>query len=91
MRLDWEGEGLTFTYQWLRDGQPVPGKPGTRPELKLKKPDVGRTLTVVVTATDASGESVSQTSDGVVVEPKQKGGPKKPPGPKKPKGADEVI
>ncbi|RZT58328.1 peptidase inhibitor I9 [Microcella alkaliphila] len=88
---EWEGEKLTFTYQWLRDGKPVPGKPGTRPELKLKKPDVGRTLTVVVTATDAAGESVSQTSDGVVVEPKQKGGPKKPPGPKKPKGADEVI
>lgn len=78
---EWEGDGLTFTYQWYRDGELVRGKPGTQPELKLNKPMVGETLTVVVTATDGSGATASQTSEGVVVEGKPKGGPKKPKGP----------
>lgn len=85
---EWEGEGLTFTYQWFRDGTAIDGKPGTRPELKLKKQDVGSTITVVVTATDASGNTASETSDGVVVEPKKMGGPKPP---KKPKSGDVIV
>jgi beta-xylosidase len=44
----WDQAGLTFTYQWLRDGIPVDG--ATRPRLLLGAADVGHRMSVRVTA-----------------------------------------
>ena len=56
----WNTKGLTFGYQWLRDGNPVAGaQAGT---LKLGAADVGHQLSVRVTATKAGkapGSAVS--------------------------------
>ncbi len=51
----WSTPGLTYTYQWLRAGNPVPGATDRsyRPDLA----DLGRRLSVQVTATDSSGAS----------------------------------
>ncbi|HWR85896.1 MAG TPA: S8 family serine peptidase [Rhodoglobus sp.] len=62
---EWEGEGLTFAFQWQRDGIDIPG--ATRAEYKVKRADQGATLTVVVTATSAEGLSGTATSEGVAV------------------------
>jgi beta-xylosidase len=44
----WDQAGLTFTYQWLRDGIPVDG--ATRARLLLGAADVGHRMSVRVTA-----------------------------------------
>ena len=44
----WDQTGLTFTYQWLRDGTPVDG--ATRARLLLGAADVGHRMSVRVTA-----------------------------------------
>ena len=44
----WDKRGLTFSYQWLRDGEPVGG--ATRQTLRLTSADVGHRLSVRVTA-----------------------------------------
>lgn len=49
----WTPEGLEFSYQWLADGEPIEGKTG-----KALRPGVdqlGTRISLVVTATDASG------------------------------------
>lgn len=66
----WEGDGLTFAYRWLRDGGPIKG--ATSSSLRLKAGDAGATVAVVVTATTAAGGSTSATSEGVVVQPKSR-------------------
>ena len=45
----WDQKGLTFAYQWLRDGAPVPGATGQR--FLLTNADVGHRMSVQVTAT----------------------------------------
>jgi subtilisin family serine protease len=62
---DWEGEGLTFAFQWQRDGVDIPG--ATKAGYRVKRADQGTTLTVVVTATTADGLSGTATSEGVTV------------------------
>jgi GH43 family beta-xylosidase len=49
----WDTDGLTFGYQWLRDGVPVPGATSAR--LVLGGDDVGHRIAVQVTATRAGG------------------------------------
>lgn len=51
----WSAPDLTYTYQWLRAGRPVAGatERAYRPDLA----DLGRRLSVRVTATDAGGAS----------------------------------
>jgi beta-xylosidase len=44
----WDNDGLTFNYQWLRDGEPVDG--ATRQTLLLTSADVGHRMSVRVTA-----------------------------------------
>lgn len=44
----WDRDDVTFTYQWLRDGEPVAG--ATRQTLRLTSADVGHRLSVRVTA-----------------------------------------
>lgn len=47
----WEPKGVTFAYQWLRDGAPIAG--ATAQTYKVVRDDAGRSLTVQVTATQA--------------------------------------
>lgn len=48
----WSASGLTYAYQWLREGQPVAGATGASYE--VVPGDVGRALSVRVTATTPS-------------------------------------
>lgn len=54
-------EGLTFSYRWLRGGDPVPGATGRRYRPGLA--DLGRRLSVRVTATDAEGRTGTAVSE----------------------------
>ncbi len=63
---EWSLEGVTYTYQWLVDGEPL-GKKDTSATYKPKNADVGRELSVVVTAHLDGFEPVSATSAPVVV------------------------
>ena len=56
----WSPEGVAFTYQWLRDAEPVPGEIGTTYRTGLD--DLGRHLAVTVVATDATGAQSVATS-----------------------------
>lgn len=56
-------DGLTFTYQWLRDGGTIAGATG--PSLTLTLADLGALISVTVTATDAASVSTSATSASV--------------------------
>jgi hypothetical protein len=49
----WDQGGLTYAYQWLRDGVPVAG--ATSASFPLGAEDVGHRLSVQVTATRADG------------------------------------
>ncbi|MDH6237929.1 S8 family serine peptidase [Cryobacterium sp. CG_9.6] len=62
---DWTPDGLTYTYQWQADGADI--RKATSAEYKVGKKDVGKTLTVVVTAAATGLDSASATSAGVVV------------------------
>ena len=53
-------EGLTYAYQWLRDGAPV--AEATTASYRLDLDDLGHTLAVSVTATDAAGAQVAAAS-----------------------------
>jgi len=47
----WNTKGLSYAYQWLRDGTPIPGATSTA--YKLGATDIGTQLSVRVTATKA--------------------------------------
>ena len=47
----WNTKGLTYSYQWLRSGTAIPGETSTA--YKLGAADVGKQLSVQVTATKA--------------------------------------
>ena len=53
-------EGLSFAYQWLRDGVPVAG--ATTASYRLDLDDLGHSMAVAVTATDATGAQVPAVS-----------------------------
>jgi hypothetical protein len=56
----WQPSGVTFTFQWLRDGQAIPGATGST--YTLKKADKGSKLRVKVTGSKAGYVSASKTS-----------------------------
>lgn len=58
---EWTGTDLTYTYAWLRDGEPVPGRDA--PTYALDLEDLGDRLQVEVTATDSSGSSATALSE----------------------------
>lgn len=66
----WNQEGLELSYQWFLDGEPI--KKATTESLRLKTSWVGSELTVVVTATNADGETAEAASEAVTVQPKAK-------------------
>ena len=56
----WNTTGLTFTYQWLRDGTAVSGRTGTT--YALVKADLNHRISVRVTASKTGKTSASSTS-----------------------------
>ena len=61
----WNEGGLSFTYQWLRDGEPIRG--ANKADYRVVLADQGTVLSVVVTAKPKSGPSGSATSESVTV------------------------
>jgi subtilisin family serine protease len=62
---EWEGDGLSFAYQWQRNGEDI--AKATTARYTLTKADEGAAISVVVTATDAAGLSASASSEAVQV------------------------
>jgi hypothetical protein len=61
----WTGEGLSYAYQWQRDGADI--AKATSAAYTVTKKDAGHALTVVVTATSSTGATASATSAPVTV------------------------
>jgi peptidoglycan/xylan/chitin deacetylase (PgdA/CDA1 family) len=61
----WSPSGLTFTYQWLRNGTAISA--ATARTYTPVAADAGRTLSVRVTGTPAGGVGASATSAGVAI------------------------
>jgi len=61
----WSTSGLTFTYRWLRDGAPIGG--ATQRTYKLKSKDVGKRISVRVTARKAGYDDGASSSSAVKV------------------------
>jgi hypothetical protein len=63
----WDGIGLvTFTYQWLRNGQPIVGE--TSPTYVVTLADRGFFLSCIVTATDGPEFLALESSDLLLLE-----------------------
>ena len=60
----WPTQGVTFSYRWQRDGKDIPKATGRT--YRVGPHDVGRALTVVVTAKASGATPVSVTSAPVV-------------------------
>src|SRR4051794_4638148 len=56
----WAPGATTYTYQWLRDGQPI--AKGTAPTYRPGLDDLGHALSVAVTADDGVGDTGAATS-----------------------------
>lgn len=63
----WPAEGLSFRYQWKLDGRAI--KRATSATYRIQRGDVGRKLSVEVTATSGRLKPVSATSAAVKVAP----------------------
>ena len=61
---EWSGEGITYSYQWLRDGEPI--RRATSAEYRVSAADQSAQLSVQVTAVNADGQATA-TSTPVVV------------------------
>ncbi len=61
----WTGEPSSFDYQWYRDGTPIVG--ATNSTHTVQATDEGTTLTCVVTAHNAAGQSATTTSTRLAV------------------------
>lgn len=62
----WSLEGLSYSYQWLRDGNPIPG--ATNLSYQVQVGDIGREISAVVTAAREGYEDGEATAAGVVIE-----------------------
>ncbi|MBU2075746.1 MAG: Ig-like domain repeat protein [Actinobacteria bacterium] len=62
----WSTDGLTFAYQWLRDGEPIEGATATQYAPVVA--DLGKAVSVKVTATKSGSTPGTATSDPVTVE-----------------------
>ncbi|MSY86276.1 MAG: hypothetical protein F2693_16385 [Actinobacteria bacterium] len=61
----WSTEGLTFAYQWLRDGAPIAGATGATYAPVVA--DLDKSVTLTVTASKSGLTSGTATSDPVTV------------------------
>ena len=67
----WSPAGVTFTYQWLRNGKAISGATGVK--YKLKNKDKGKKISVRVTGSKPGYNSASATSPKTKkVKPKNK-------------------
>ncbi|RZA14459.1 MAG: hypothetical protein EOP02_26500, partial [Proteobacteria bacterium] len=65
---DIDGDGLTYTYEWKKNGTVINGESGSTLDLsKAGNGDNGDSITVTVVANDGSNDSVPVTSGAVVV------------------------
>ena len=62
---NWTGEPTSYAYQWQLDGADVGDGTAT---YTISAPDIGLTMTCIVTATNAAGSTAAPPSNGVVVE-----------------------
>lgn len=62
----WTRDDATFSYEWLRDGEPIPGRIAADASYKVRGGDVGHTLAVRVTATVDGQDPVVATSAAVL-------------------------
>ncbi|MDR1798351.1 MAG: leucine-rich repeat domain-containing protein [Bifidobacteriaceae bacterium] len=58
---DWEPAPVDFTYQWLRDGEPIEGATGST--YQITQADLGVALSVEVTGSKTDYEPVTEVSD----------------------------
>ncbi len=64
----WKASGLTFRYRWFRDGRPIKGKGSTARTRTMSHLDVGKKLSVRVTAYHAEhGKAMGPVSDRTAV------------------------
>jgi hypothetical protein len=63
---NWSGQPQTFSYQWLRDGNAIPG--ATTAVRTITAADGGHSLSCVVTATGRGGTGDPATSQGKSVQ-----------------------
>jgi hypothetical protein len=61
----WDQSGLTYTYQWQRDGSDISGATGST--YTVVSGDAGHTIRCVVTATHTTNGSGTANSNGVAI------------------------
>jgi hypothetical protein len=62
---DWTGNPIGFTYQWSRDGNPIPG--AASQTYGVQSDDQGHSLTCTVIAINDGGSSQPATSQGLQI------------------------
>jgi len=67
----WEGSGVTYTYEWQRDGAVLTSGP-TR---QITAADEGHWLSCVVSATDSEGTTTASSVDSFFINPPREGPP----------------
>lgn len=61
----WTGTGITYTYQWLRNGTPITGSINSTRILTAS--DLNAKMSCIVTATNATGSVNAKSADTVAV------------------------
>ena len=62
---NWSGTPTDYAYQWMRDGTTAIGVGGST--YIIDPADIGRTLSCIVTASNAAGATESPPSNGIVI------------------------
>ena len=62
---EWSPSEVVFSYQWLRDGEPIAGATGL--DYRVREADVGTTLSVAVTATERGNVNAGTALSAEVV------------------------
>jgi hypothetical protein len=68
----WEGSGVTYTYEWERDGAALTSGPTHR----ISVADEGHWLSCVVSATDSEGTMTASSVDSFFINPPREGPPR---------------
>jgi Carboxypeptidase regulatory-like domain len=67
----WEGSGVTYTYEWQRDGAALT----SGPTHQITAADEGHWLSCVVSATDSEGTTTASSVDSFFINPPRQGPP----------------
>ena len=68
----WEGSGVTYTYEWQRDGAAL----ATGSTHQITAADEGNWLSCVVSATDSEGTTTASSVDSFFINPPREGPPR---------------